>query len=109
MTAEGFCTGNPAGRSKNLTAINIDPVSTRVPHGVYVHSWLDVTVRHSADIQLHDAFWQDLNQYGKEDEKDWIFQEVLLTYLLPLYFGFGQESLRGLCRLREGTPILLLT
>jgi hypothetical protein len=60
--AAGFCTGNPVDRSKNSAAKNIDPVSTRVPHEVYGHSWLDATDRHSADIRLHDAFWQDLNQ-----------------------------------------------
>jgi hypothetical protein len=59
---EDFCTDNSADRSKNSAVKNIDPVSTQVPHGVYAHSWLDVTARHSADSQLHDAFWQDLNQ-----------------------------------------------
>jgi hypothetical protein len=60
--AEGFSTGNPGDHSKNSAVKNIDPVSTRVPHGVYGYSWLDVTDRHSADIRLHDALWKDLNR-----------------------------------------------
>jgi hypothetical protein len=49
---------------------------------------------------------KDRYQYGKEDEKGWLFEKVLVASFLPSLSKFsGQESLQGICTIREGTPL----
>ena len=60
---------------------------------VYARSWLDVMGHRNMGIHLADVAWQDPHQCGEEEKKDWIFEVILLSLLLPFHlFWAGVPS-----------------
>lgn len=60
---------------------------------VYAGSWLDVMGHRNMDIHLADVAWQDPHQCGEEGKKDWLFEVILLSFILPFrWFWAGVPS-----------------
>jgi hypothetical protein len=59
--------------------------SHQVLHEVYACSWLDVMDHCNRGTHLADAAWQDPHQCSEEVKKDWLFEVILLTLILPFY------------------------
>jgi hypothetical protein len=62
----------------------------------------------NANSPLAGAVLTGLYQCGEEVKKDWLFELILVAWILPC-LGFRQESFHASGKIREGTPRPFLT
>ena len=85
--AAWFCACIPYLRNINSDESNIRPEYPLDHHAAFVNNWLDAMCRCRMDILCFEPVRQGPNQSDKEDKKDWLFEEVLITFFLPFLLG----------------------
>jgi hypothetical protein len=87
------CVGILPARSTDLDGPGNLQEFPQVHPVVYARSWLDVMDHRNMDIHLVGVASQDPYQYGEEEKKDWLFEVILLTLILPFFdFWAGVPS-----------------
>jgi len=96
------CDGNPLCHSTNFAECT--GLQEGIPdlHGVFSHSWLDAAGLDKKGNPSIGIAWIDLDLICAEEEKDWIFGQVLLTYRPPTMYGQEPTPLPSYMR---GLPV----
>jgi hypothetical protein len=87
MMAAWFCTCIPYLRNINSGESRIRPEYPQAPLAAFVGNWLDAMCLCRMDILCFEPVRQGPNQSDEEEKKDWLFEEVLITFFLPFLLG----------------------
>ena len=100
--AVGSCGGILPDRNTDLDGEDSLQEYHRDLPEVYADSWLDVTDHRNMDTHLAGALLLDPYQCREEVKKDWLFEVILVTLILPFFRSWAGVPSVDLARYVRG-------
>jgi hypothetical protein len=104
-----FCACTPDTHNINYGEADILQEYRQGRLAVFAGNWLDAMCRCRMDILCFEPVRQGQNQSDEEEKKDWLFEEVLITFSCPPLWLLGRSPFSDICKVREGAPLFSLT
>jgi hypothetical protein len=109
LKAAWFCAYIRYLSNINSGESNIHPEYRQDHHAVFWYNWHDAVCSRKTDILCFEPVRQGPNQSGKEEKKDWLFEEVVVAFSCPPLRLLGRSPFSDIFRVCEGAPLFSLT